>query len=301
MLFRDATAGIPWSYPLAIVTKPSKQPKRSLRFTAACVQFDVRRGAAAENLAKAEAGLATAAAAGAQLAVLPEMWPTSFLAEVDADALQSSRAAEARMLQLSGDLNLVVVGSGYDGEPSRLYNRALVVDRGRLAGAYRKIHLFSPHGEHRMFAAGQQPLVVDTSVGRLGTLICYDLRFPELVRWYFYKEVEVLVVPAQWPEARAGHWRTLLQARAIENEMFVVGCNRTGLETSLKTGDNLVFPGDSRIVDPMGEVIAVGAGEETPVVAEIELRKVHTMRRILPVLKDRRPAVYRDLWQDTWR
>ena len=142
---------------------------------------------------------------------------------------------------------------------------------------------------------------MNSSVGRIGLVVCYDIRFPELVRYYFHKDVQLLVVPAQWPEARSLHWRTLLQARAIENQLFVVGCNRTGLEPSLKTGESLHFPGDSRIVDPMGEILAAGAGEDSPVVAEIELRKVRTMRRILPVCKDQRPKLYKRLWEKAWR
>jgi predicted amidohydrolase len=93
------------------------------------------------------------------------------------------------------------------------------------------------------------------------------------------------------------HWRILLKARAIENEMFVAGCNRTGVEGSLKNDESLLFPGDSRIIDPMGETLGAGTGEDTPVVAEIELRKVQSMRRILPIHRDRRLDVYEQLWQ----
>ena len=83
--------------------------------------------------------------------------------------------------------------------------------------------------------------MVDTELGRLGVLVCYDLRFPELARYYFHSGVEVLVVPGQWPESRGQHWRTLLRARAIENEVFVVGCNRTGQEPSLRNGEPMPF------------------------------------------------------------
>jgi predicted amidohydrolase len=144
---------------------------------------------------------------------------------------------------------------------------------------------------------GKAPLILDTRLGKLGVMICYDIRFPELVRYYFQMGVEVLVVPAQWPEARSTHWRTLLKARAIENQMFVLGCNRTGTEESFKNGEHLIFPGDSRIVDPMGEILASGGGGEETVMAEIMLRKIRTIRRILPVRRDRQEQVYRDLWE----
>ena len=195
------------------------------------------------------------------------------------------------------ELNMVVVGGGMEREEGQLFNRALVADGGKVLGSYRKIHLFSPNAENRHYAPGQQPLIVDTSLGRIGVLICYDIRFPELVRYYFYQDTDLLAIPSQWPEARTEHWRVLLRARAIENEMFVAGCNRTGVEGSLKNDENLLFPGDSRIIDPMGETIGAGTGEDEPVIAEVELRKVQSMRRILPIHRDRRLDVYEQLWQ----
>ena len=271
------------------------------RFTAACVQFDVERGLVEQNLHAAQRGIMAATSAGAQLIVLPEMWTTSFVEEITDDLVKEAEDAEEQMLRLSSDLDLVIVGSSLESVGNQHFNRAVVMDHGQVLGAYRKVHLFSPNAESRQISPGSEPLVVNSSVGRIGLLVCYDIRFPELVRYYFHKDVQLLVVPAQWPEARSLHWRTLLQARAIENQLFVVGCNRTGLEPSLKTGESLHFPGDSRIVDPMGEILAAGAGEDCPVVAEIELRKVRTMRRILPVCKDQRPKLYKRLWEKAWR
>ena len=269
-------------------------------FVCACIQFDVRRGDVEHNRSTAIAGLRKAAEAGARFAVLPELWTTSFTQEIDDAMLTASLAAEQALVELSRELGMVIVGGGVEREKSCLYNRALVIDNGRILGNYRKVHLFSVNGEQRVMTHGQEPLVVDTSLGRVGVLICYDMRFPELVRHYFYEGVQILAVTAQWPEARATHWRTLTRARAIENEMFVVGCNRTGNETSLKNEEQVVFPGDSRIVDPMGEPLATGTGEDEPVLGTIEIRKVKAMRRILPLMKDSRPKVYRAIWQQAW-
>lgn len=269
-------------------------------FAAACVQFDVRAGDVAANRAAAEAGIGAAAAEGAQLIVLPEMWSTSFQERYSPAVVAAAAEAEEMLQLLSAEHGIVVVGSAIEVDGKRTFNTARVWNRGALSGSYRKIHLFSPNAEHKHFDAGESPLLVDTHIGRLGVLVCYDLRFPELARYYFHEGAEVLVVPAQWPEARAQHWRTLLRARAIENEVFVVGCNRTGQEPSLKTDDQLLFPGDSRIVDPTGEVIASSSGADGPLVARIELRKVRTMRRILPVGRDQRPVVYRKLLESAW-
>ena len=277
-----------------------RDKKPPAHFLGACLQFDVQRGEVAANLGRAEHGLRAAKKAGARLAVLPELWSTSFAPAYPAPLVAAAQQADSRLAELSRDLEMVVVGSSLEGAEGKVFNRALVLDRGNTVASYRKIHLFSPNAEHRALAAGSQPVVADTSIGRVATAICYDIRFPELMRWFFYQHAEVLVVPAQWPEARASHWRALLDARALENQMFVLGCNRTGSEASLKTDDQLVFPGNSRVVDPMGELVATGNGEEGPVVGEIDLRKVKTMRRMMPIEKDRRPALYHQLWKGPW-
>ena len=268
-------------------------------YRAACVQFDVRPGDVEANSAAMRVGVEEAVAAGAELCVLPELWATSFLASPDDAVLRAAEAAEQELRELSATHGLVVVGSSIEAAEDRFFNTATVYERGETRGSYRKIHLFSPNLEHRLHGLGNEPCIAQTSLGRLGVLICYDLRFPELSRYYFQKGVEVLVVPGQWPEARAQHWRTLLRARAIENEMFVVGCNRTGQEPSQKSGEQMAFPGDGRIVDPTGDVLAAGSGEAGAIVGTIELRKVRTMQRILPLHRDQRPSVYRRLFEET--
>lgn len=242
-------------------------------------------------------GVEEAVAAGARLCVLPELWSTSFLGQVDEATIRAAEAAEQELRELSATHDLVLVGSAIEVAENRVFNTATVYERGKAVGSYRKIHLFSPNLEHRLHGSGDRPRIVDTSLGRLGLLICYDLRFPELSRYYFQMGAEILVVPGQWPEARSQHWRTLLRARAIENEMFVVGCNRTGQEPSQKNGEPMTFLGDGRIVDPTGEILASGSGEAGAVVASIELRKIRTMRRILPVHRDQRPSVYRWMFE----
>lgn len=264
-------------------------------YLAAAVQFDVVSGDVAANVDAMTTCLEEAVHAGARLCVLPEMWSTSFLKDFDPSVLDAARDAEEALRRLSGEHSLVIVGSSIEEYDGAYYNTARVYERGELRGSYRKIHLFSPNVEHRHHAAGHEPCIVDTELGKIGVLICYDLRFPELARFYFHSGVEVLVIPGQWPEARSQHWRTLLRARAIENEVFVVGCNRVGKEPSLRTGEVMPFAGDGRIIDPTGEVLASGTGDAAAVVASIELRKVRTMRRILPVAADLRPEVYRKL------
>lgn len=269
-------------------------------YTAACVQFDVVAGDSDANVAAMRSGIEEATAAGARLCVLPELWSTSFLTEFDDGVFAAAAEADEALRRLTEEHALLAVGSSLEAAGGQVFNTARVYQRGELLASYRKVHLFSPNLEHRHHDRGDTPCVVDTEFGRLGVLICYDIRFPELARYYFHRGVEVLVVPGQWPEARAQHWRTLLRARAIENEMFVIGCNRTGQEASLRTDEPMPFPGDSRIIDPTGELLATGNGDAGAVVAPIEPRKVRTMRRILPVARDLRPEIYRALLAEAY-
>jgi len=268
-------------------------------YQAACLQFDVTPGDVAQNVAAMQAGVEEAAGAAARLCVLPELWATSFLTDYPDDVLSQVAEADEALRLLSEQHKLVVVGSSIEQADGGFYNTARVWQRGEQLASYRKIHLFSPNHEHLHHLRGDDPCLVDTELGRIGLLICYDLRFPELARYYFHHGAEVLCIPGQWPEARAQHWRTLLRARAIENEVFVVGCNRTGQEPSLRNGEPMSFPGDGRIIDPTGEILATGNGDAGAVIGPIELRKVRTMRRILPVAADQRPDVYRRLLADS--
>ncbi|MFK7739854.1 MAG: nitrilase-related carbon-nitrogen hydrolase [Planctomycetota bacterium] len=269
-------------------------------FQAAIVQFDVVAGDVEANVKAAVEGIEAAAAGGARMCVLPELWSTSFLSHFGDGIVERARQADTTLRELSEEHSMVLVGSAIEAADGGVYNTARVYQRGEELGSYRKVHMFSPNLEHRHHQSGSEPCVVDTELGRLGVLICYDIRFPELARYYFHAGAEILVVPGQWPEARSRHWRALLRARAIENEVFVIGCNRTGQEASLRTDEPMSFPGDGRIVDPTGEILATGTGDKVAVLAPIEVRKVRTMRRMLPVAVDMRPEVYRNLFEASY-
>jgi predicted amidohydrolase len=264
---------------------------------AAAFQFDVRTNDPEHNLRRVEEGLAAAADAGVELVVLPEVWPTSFL-PADADIeeeLERSRAALARVAALSRELSLVVCGSTLaESLPGELpVNRLHVLDRGELVLAYDKVHLFSPTAEDESFTPGaERPPTSDTNAGRVSGVVCYDLRFPEVCRFPFRDRAEVLVVPAQWPVARAAHWRALAIGRAIENQCAVVACNRTGEARIGRRGMQLAFPGNSLVVSAGGEVLAEGRGEEGLVVADVELEEAARLRVRVPIAKDQRPELY---------
>jgi predicted amidohydrolase len=140
--------------------------------------------------------------------------------------------------------------------------------------------------EDRWLQPGAAPLIMDLPWGTTGMAICYDLRFPELFRRYAVQGAKVIVMPAEWPIERVEHWRTLLQARAIENQCFMVATNSAG-----QTG-NTTFGGHSMIVDPWGKIVVEVGETPTLVTAEIEVDLVDSVRNRIPVFEDRRPDVY---------
>jgi omega-amidase len=170
---------------------------------------------------------------------------------------------------------------------SAVYNSAaLFSPRSGVLGAYRKIHLFAPMGEPSYIAPGESPLTLDTPWGRAGIAICYDLRFPELLRRYAAEGAQMLFLPAEWPEARLNHWRTLVQARAIENQYFVIACNAVGEH------NDTVYGGHSMIVDPWGELVVEGGRDEALLTVQINTDYANEIRQQMPVLDDRRVNLY---------
>lgn len=269
---------------------------RELRVS--CLQWDIQKGDVAENLRVARELLEEASEGGTRLCVLPELWASSFMGDDTPSVMGAIEEAHERLREWTEEFGLCAIGSGNElTEDGKLYNRAHVFDRGQLLGSYRKIHLFTPLGEERWFTGGDEPLIVDTDFGRLGIAICYDLRFPELIRYLYRQGAEILVMPAQWPEARAAHYRILNRARAVENQCFVAACNRCGIEPSLVSGKDVKYPGNSLLVDPTGEILEQGHGETGVVSATFELRQVQLIRRAIPVGKDRRDDVYTRLQQ----
>ena len=257
----------------------------------AAFQFDVRRGSVEANLSQVEAGLRDAAARGIELVLLPEMWSTSFVAEpTEALLAQSDRAVE-RVRALSRELQLSVAGSAYSSGRSDAapFNRLRLFQRGEELLRYDKVHLFSPTAETEGFTRGEQPPpTVAVGDWRVSGVICYDLRFGRLLRTPLLSEAELLLVPAQWPDTRASHWRALVLGRAVEHQAYVLASNRTGTDRVGRRELELAFPGNSMIASPHGEVLAEGRGEPGLVAATLDRECVRTLRRRVPVRRDER-------------
>ncbi len=253
---------------------------------AAAIQFNVKQGDVDANLAYVREALGRAAGQGANLVVLPEMWSSGFsYRDLNQLALRTEGIA-AELLELSARHKLVIVGSMPEPNGDKVFNTIHVADNGKLAGVYRKIHLFSLLGEDRAFSGGDSWLLANTSLGKVGVIICYNLRFPELSRRLAVEGAQVICVPAQWPKPRQEHWRTLLRARAIENQLFVVACNACGIIGKLD------FFGMSMIIDPKGELLGEAGESEGEVFASLDLQAMDDWRRQIPCFNDRRPECY---------
>ena len=181
---------------------------------------------------------------------------------------------------------LVIVGSLPEHAGDNVYNTAYVADRGELVGTYRKLHMFSTMGEDRFLSPGDSSLVVETSAGKLGVAVCYDLRFPELFRKMALEGAEIICLPAEWPKPRQEHWRTLLRARAMENQLFVAAANCCGVQGKLD------FFGMSLLLSARGDVLAEGGATDAEVIATFDYREMHEYREQIRCYADRRPEVY---------
>jgi omega-amidase len=251
-------------------------------------QMNIALGDVRKNSNTAEEMVAEAARRGSHLIVFPELWSTGYALDQSRElAAQLNVGIFASVATLATENRISIVGSLLEKRGLEVSNSAtFFAPNGRLMGVYRKIHLFRLMEEDRWLQPGAAPLLMELPWGTTAIAICYDLRFPELFRRYAVQGAKMVVIPAEWPIERVDHWRTLLQARAIENQCFIVATNSAG-----QTGDKF-YGGHSMIVDPWGK-IAIEAGE-TPllVTAEIDMDYVDAVRAKIPVLEDRRPDVY---------
>lgn len=248
----------------------------------AAIQMQVVSGEPRENMVRAEAMLNEAAHNGAQAALLPELWTTGYALERFEEL--AARYAGATLEFLRGTarrLNMTLVGGSFpeqheDGVYSACY---IVGPDGGLLASYSKEHLFPLLNEPRYLRSGKPGTVTHTPLGPWSTLICFDIRFPESARRLAYGGARVLWVPAEWPHPRLEHWRTLLRARAIENQFFVVAANRTG------SGDNANWCGHSTIIDPWGNTLAEASEEEVVLIVELDMGLVDEVRGRIPCFR----------------
>ena len=218
------------------------------------------------------------------LVVLPEMFSTGF--SMNVAAIRESEPSETETFLANAARHygaFVLGGLVTQAADSRGRNEAVVFSpEGKLVCRYGKIHPFSFGGETKHYAAGTEVQNFQCNDLVVAPFVCYDLRFPEIFRIATLRGAHLLAVIANWPTKRVSHWIALLQARAIENQAYVVGVNRVGNDPKL------AYPGHSLIIDPQGEIVAEGSGDEQLVSADVDVAKVISWRNEFPALRDMR-------------
>lgn len=263
-------------------TMKNKQP-----FKAGIVQFDVRPGDIESNLSSALKWIDQLKAQNAKIALLPEMWSCGFDNKRLGEHSEKTDNIIYKLTMIASRYNMIIAGSLPELSGNDIFNTMYLIDGDRgLINTYRKIHLFSRAHEDKYFCAGNRAVVCETSVGPVGLLICYDLRFPELCRTLTLSGALLVLTSAQWPLERITHWDILLRARAIENQIFMVAANRCGME------NNMEYGGRSLLVSPSGEILARAEDRECIISSEIDLEQLFEYRRKIPCLDERMPDTY---------
>jgi predicted amidohydrolase len=221
--------------------------------------------------------------------ILPEIWDVGYaLSQKESIGDVEGKIAADFLGHLARKYNVWFIGGSVLAKTNRGFsNRAQVINpKGEYVASYDKVHLIRLMDEDKHFQRGEKDCQFLVDNVMCGCVICYDIRFCEWIRSYALNGTTVLFVSAEWPEPRIDHWRALVIARAIENQMYVIACNRTG------TSENYVFGGNSLIVDPWGKIIFEGGKEEQFAFSVIDIDEVKKVRSFLAVFEDRAPSLY---------
>ncbi len=236
------------------------------------------------NRDKVSNAVRDAAREGASLVLLPELWSTGLLSKERApDAASRTPELIEHLVLLCEKFGIAIAGSLPEMEETSgtgagpvIWNTTFVTDARGICTTYRKINLFRPMGEHRVFSPGRNPVVFDVPGQhglRAGLMTCFDLRFPELARELCWNGAGLLLVSALWPMVRRDHFELLLQARAVENQCFCAGVNACGVS------GNTEFAGASSVTDPAGKVLCRADSKEALLVQEIDLSAMAQVRK----------------------
>lgn len=255
----------------------------------ALVQWDIQEGYPEKNREKLLQLLSDVNLDTVDVLVLPEMWNTGYaLSKLENSADIDGKESLHLLRQLAQDHQVTIVGGSVATKRGQqFFNTAYTVSSdGQLLNHYDKVHLFGLMNEDSYLTAGQSESQFSLSDCQASHVICYDIRFPEWIRKQMARGSEVLFVSAQWPKERIAQWRILLQARAIENQAFVVAVNRIG------QGKADTFDGHSLVVNPLGDILLETDDREGIFVAELDMEAVRQVRGQIPVFADRRLDLY---------
>lgn len=216
------------------------------------------------------------------LYILPEMFTTGFSMNAPLLAENMDGESVTWMRQQSQKRKAIITGSISIEADYKYYNRLIWMQPDGNIGFYDKRHLFSYAGEHEHFTSGNKRLIAQVNGWKICLLICYDLRFPVWSRMQYSNEYDVLIYVANWPSRRAIAWNTLLKARAIENQCYVIGVNRTGSD-----GNKIEYQGDSQIISPLGEILFHSNKEVEIHHHTLYKKEIESTRTQFPFLNDK--------------
>ncbi|WP_110111644.1 carbon-nitrogen family hydrolase [Bacillus sp. CGMCC 1.16541] len=255
----------------------------------ACIQIDITFGEPKKNRAHVEEKMKEALVHKPDVLVLPELWNTGYdltrlddIADENGNETQSFLSAFSKRHHVS-----IVAGSVAKKTEKGVTNTMYVFNKnGEYISEYSKLHLFKLMDEHLYLQPGDSKHLFTLEDTLCSGVICYDIRFPEWIRVHTSAGAEVVFVVAEWPLPRLAHWKALLISRAIENQCYVVACNRAGSDP------NNTFAGHSLIIDPWGEIIAEAGQDEETIIGTLDAKKVRDVRNQIPVFLDRRTEFY---------
>lgn len=254
-------------------------------------QLNISWESKSDSMKACERFISEASERAAELVVFPELTLTGFTMN-SALAEDSDGETCSFFARCAKKYNIACVFGYAENIGGRIYNRLAFADRsGEICARYSKLHPFTFGGEAEVYSPGSEVCAFSLDGMEFGLTVCYDLRFPELYR-QLSKTCGCIIVSANWPKSRREHWLTLLKARAIENQCYMIGCNRAG------SGGGLEYSGDSVIFAPDGGELAVSAeGAEQLIFSDIDKELVRTLRESFPVQNDRRNEIYRNFYE----
>jgi len=214
------------------------------------------------------------------LIVLPEMFSTGFTMNAAALAQDMNGSAVKWIKAKSAEKNIDIVGSFIADDSGKFFNRLVWAKPNGEIFVYDKKHLFRMAGEEKIYSAGSKNIIVELNGWKIRPFICYDLRFPAWTR-NIANQFDAAVFIANWPERRSAHWKALLQARAIENQCYIIGVNRVGID-----GNGLSYSGDSSIIDPWGTIIFQKSTQACIYTGDLSYDILQQSRESFPVWKD---------------
>lgn len=227
-----------------------------------------------------------------EIVILPEMFTTGFSMRAELLAETIDGETMKWMERVAADNKIILTGSVIIEQNGKFFNRLIWMLPNGEYGVYDKRHLFAYANEHAHYSSGNKKLIASVKGWKINLQICYDLRFPVWARQDFQSEnkYDLLINVANWPAKRSVAWQTLLRARAIENQCFVVGVNRTG-----KDGNRIYYNGNSTIIDPLGEIIYEKNKGEDVFTYTLQKEKITEIRNQFPFWQDADSFIIKDI------